>query len=121
LARFSLSHFNQSLVMRASAALALACSTRLDTMPTLAVCTAFFALGLVSDYLFGQRAHAGQWWAQILYDLTPNWQQLYLAQALEDKGVIPWGYVLRASGYAASVIIASLSVALVLFEDRELG
>jgi ABC-type transport system involved in multi-copper enzyme maturation permease subunit len=103
------------------AALALACSTRLDTMPTLAVCTAFFALGLVSDYLFGQRAHAGQWWAQILYDLTPNWQQLYLAQALEDKGVIPWGYVLRASGYAASVIIASLSVALVLFEDRELG
>ena len=58
---------------------------------------------------------------RILYDLTPNWQQLYLAQALEDKGVIPWGYVLRASGYAASVIIASLSVALVLFEDRELG
>lgn len=103
------------------AALALACSTRLDTIPTLAVCTGFFALGLISDYLFGSRANAGQWWAQILYDLTPNWQQLYLAQALEDKGVIPWSYVSRAAGYAASVVVASLSVALVLFEDRELG
>jgi len=103
------------------AAIALACSTRLDTVPTLAICTAFFALGLVSDYLFLRPAQAGQWWAQILYDLTPNWQQLYLAEALEDKGVIPWSYVARAGGYAASVVTATLAVALVLFEDRELG
>lgn len=103
------------------AALALACSTRLDTIPTLAVCTAFFALGLVSDYVFGRPASAGHWWAQVLYDLTPNWQQLYLAQALEDNGKVPWGYVARAAGYAASVIVAALAAALVLFEDRELG
>ena len=32
------------------AALALACSTRLDTIPTLAVCSAFFLVGLMSDY-----------------------------------------------------------------------
>jgi hypothetical protein len=38
------------------AALALACSTRLDTIPTLAVCSAFFMMGLMSDYLLGQRA-----------------------------------------------------------------
>ena len=38
------------------AALALACSTRLDTIPTLAICSAFFLVGLMSDYLFGQRA-----------------------------------------------------------------
>jgi hypothetical protein len=103
------------------AALALACSTRLDTIPTLAVCTGLFALGLVSDYLFGRPASTGQWWAQILYDLTPNWQQLYLAEALEDKGTIPWAYVGRAAGYSASLVVAALSVALILFEDRELG
>ncbi len=103
------------------AALALACSTRLDTIPTLAVCTAFFALGLVSDYLFGRPANAGHWWAQVLYDLTPNWQQLYLAQALEDNGKVPWSYVAKAAGYAASVVVAALAAALVLFEDRELG
>jgi hypothetical protein len=103
------------------AALALACSTRLDTIPTLAVCLAFFGIGLVSDYLFGRPAQAGAWWAQVLYDMTPNWQQLYLAEALEDKGRIPWGYVGRAAGYAGTVVVAALSCALLLFEDRELG
>src|SRR6266850_1302023 len=38
------------------AALALACSTRLEMIPTLAICSAFFLLGLMSDYLFGRRA-----------------------------------------------------------------
>lgn len=38
------------------AALALACSTRLDMIPTLAICSAFFLVGIMSDYLFGRRA-----------------------------------------------------------------
>src|SRR5215471_5365074 len=38
------------------AGLALACSTRLDIIPTLAICSAFFLLGLMSDYLFGRKA-----------------------------------------------------------------
>jgi ABC-type transport system involved in multi-copper enzyme maturation permease subunit len=38
------------------AALALACSTRLDIIPTLAICSAFFLIGIMSDYLFGRRA-----------------------------------------------------------------
>jgi ABC-type transport system involved in multi-copper enzyme maturation permease subunit len=38
------------------AGLALACSTRLDVIPTLAVCTGLFLLGLMSDYVFGRRA-----------------------------------------------------------------
>ena len=38
------------------AGLALACSTRLDMIPTLAICSALFLVGLMSDYLFGRRA-----------------------------------------------------------------
>jgi ABC-2 type transport system permease protein len=38
------------------AALALACSTRLDMVPTLAICSAIFMMGTMSDYLFGRRA-----------------------------------------------------------------
>ncbi len=38
------------------AGVALACSTRLEMIPTLAVCSAVFLLGLMSDYLFGTRA-----------------------------------------------------------------
>jgi len=38
------------------AGLALACSTRLDMIPTLAVCSGLFLLGIMSDYVFGRRA-----------------------------------------------------------------
>jgi hypothetical protein len=38
------------------AGLALACSTRFDIIPTLAICSAFFLIGIMSDYLFGRRA-----------------------------------------------------------------
>src|ERR1043166_3002747 len=44
------------------AGLALACSTRLDIIPTLAICSAFFLLGIMSDYLFGRKATP--WWQQ---------------------------------------------------------
>jgi ABC-2 type transport system permease protein len=40
------------------AGLALACSTRFDMIPTLAICSAFFLIGLMSDYLFGRPAEA---------------------------------------------------------------
>lgn len=38
------------------AALALACSTRFDMIPTLAICSAIFLVGIMSDYLFGRHA-----------------------------------------------------------------
>ncbi len=38
------------------ASVALACSTRLDMVPTLAICSAVFLLGIMSDYLFGRQA-----------------------------------------------------------------
>ena len=47
------------------AGLALACSTRLDTIPTLAICSALFLVGIMSDYLFGRKAEPV--WR---YDLT---------------------------------------------------
>src|SRR5205085_10897717 len=56
------------------AGLALACSTRWEMIPTLAICSGLFLLGLMSDYLFGRRAEVGSWWASILYTITPNWQ-----------------------------------------------
>jgi hypothetical protein len=103
------------------AALALACSTRLDTIPTLAICSALFLLGLMTDYLFKGAADGGSWWAKIAYAVTPNWQQFWLADALEDKKTIPWSYVGKATAYVAAYVGAALAVALALFEDRELN
>jgi ABC-type transport system involved in multi-copper enzyme maturation permease subunit len=102
------------------AAIALACSTRVEVVPTLAICSALFLLGLVSDYFWGTRANAGHWWASVLYAVTPNWQLFWMSDALEEKNQIPLSYLGEALGYAAAYIGAVLALALTLFEDREL-
>src|SRR5712671_4345430 len=85
------------------AGVALACSTRFDIIPTLAICSALFLLGLMSDYLFGRKAEQGSWWASALYTITPNWQLFWLADALDaGKSTFQWGYVGKAFAYARS-------------------
>src|SRR5580658_3665819 len=104
------------------AALALACSTRLDTIPSLAICSAFFLIGLMSDYFFGQRAARGELWASTLYSVIPNWQLFWLADAIEaGKNTFQWDYVGKALAYAFCYSGAALAVGAVLFEDRELS
>lgn len=103
------------------AALALACSTRLEVIPTLSVCIGVFLLGLMSDYIFGRPAAAGSWWANVAYAVTPNWQLFWVVDALDlGQKAIPWGYVARAFGYAVAYCGAALALAMILFEDREL-
>jgi ABC-type transport system involved in multi-copper enzyme maturation permease subunit len=104
------------------AALAIACSTRLDTIPTLAVCSAFFLIGLMSDYFFGTRAEAGKWWASALYTVIPNWQLFWFADALDmGKSTFHWGYVGKAFAYMVAYAGAALAVGTALFEERELN
>jgi len=67
------------------AGLALACSTRLEMISTLAICSGFFVLGLMSDYVFGTRARDGVWWAHIPYAALPNWQLFWGGDALIAK------------------------------------
>ena len=98
--------------------IALACSTRLEVIPTLAICTAVFLLGLMSDYLFG-RGHS--WWQQTMHTITPNLTLFWMADALEKGKTIPWNYVAKASLYVVAYLGAALSLALILFEDRELN
>ena len=103
------------------AGLALACSTRLDTVPTLAICSGFFLLGIMSDYLFGRLA-GREWWARVLYTVTPNWQLFWYADALEtDSTAFHWSYVAKALAYVAAYAGATLIVAMTLFDERELS
>jgi ABC-type transport system involved in multi-copper enzyme maturation permease subunit len=105
------------------AGVALACSTRFEMIPTLAICSALFLLGLMSDYLFGRRAEAGHWWAQMLYAALPNWQLFWVADAIEGNQYIfgIWGYVAKAFAYVVGYLGACLVMAVALFEDRELS
>jgi hypothetical protein len=164
------------------AALALACSTRLDIIPTLAICSAFFLLGIMSDYIFGRRADpvwrysmteelrssrwsekqktllrdivarydadkngkldafeqksltvddknrlknagmGGSWLASAFYSVTPNWQLFWLADAVDTgTSTYHWGYVGKALAYVLAYVGATMAVAVVLFEERELS
>jgi ABC-type transport system involved in multi-copper enzyme maturation permease subunit len=104
------------------AAIALACSTRLDTIPTLVICSAFFLIGLMSDYFFGRRAETGEWWASTLYTVIPNWQLFWFADALSmGKSTFQWTYVGKAFAYAVAYAGAALAIGTALFEERELG
>ena len=104
------------------AAVALACSTRLDMIPTLAICSAIFLIGIMSDYLFGTLAKKGEWWGSVLYTITPNWQLFWLADVLETgKSTFHWGYVGKAFGYMVGYVGAVLCLATLLFEERELS
>jgi len=114
------------------AATALACSTRLEMIPTLAICTGVFLVGIMSDYLFGRVADekvvnpgfwhsAGVWISSTLYTIVPNWQLFWLSDALEKGRTIPWSYVGKAMGYVLAYLGAALALAMLLFEDRELS
>jgi len=104
------------------AAIALACSTRFDTIATLAICSAVFLVGLMSDYFFGKPAAHGSWWASTLYSIIPNWQLFWLADAIETgKSTFHWDYVAKTLGYAACYVGAALAIGTLLFEERELS
>jgi hypothetical protein len=75
----------------------------------------------MGDYLFKAAADAGSFWAKTAYALIPNWQQFWLADALEDKKSIPWSYVAKAAVYMITCISAALAAGVWLFEDRELS
>ena len=103
------------------AGLALVCSTRLEMISTLAICSAVFIVGLMSDYLFSAQAKAGSWWASILYTLVPNWQLFWLADPMAEGKAIPWSYIGKSAGYVVAYVGAALMAGLYLFEDRELS
>ncbi len=103
------------------AAIALACTTRFELIPTLVICSGIFLLGLMSDFLFGRSAAEGVLWAKVIYAVLPNWQLFWMADALAEAKSIPWTYVARVSQYVATSLIFSLGLVLLLVEDRELS
>ncbi len=124
--------------------IAIAASTRFGQVVTLAITFGMFVVGLMSDWLLGRRVrdleamfdrlagdhvaqssfdwnHAQLWLFQGLYWLVPNFQVFWLSDAVQQKHTIPLVYVGYAVAYGALMIVASLGVATVLFQRREVG
>jgi hypothetical protein len=57
----------------------------------------------------------------VMHTITPNLALFWMADALETGKKIPWNYVAKAFVYVAAYLTAALSLALMLFQDRELS
>lgn len=158
------------------AAIAVAVSTRLGQVMTLAVTVGLFVLGLLSDWIFGRmlRRMESDWLARASeagltnetdvttvierttgelseklsiieqatvpltdmassseifgwgllkagYAVLPNFQVLWLSDAVTQDIVIPAGFLARSVGYGLLYALAALAVGVLLFQRRDLG
>jgi len=109
------------------AAVAIAASTRLGQIPTLLACLTVFLVGLVSEYFLGTVVGATDrpaWLRAVcwpFYVAVPNLQFFWPADALTQGHAITGGYIGAVTLYAAFVAAAMLSLAVLLFQRRDVG
>jgi ABC-type transport system involved in multi-copper enzyme maturation permease subunit len=101
-------------------ALAVTLSARFNIVVTLSACVGVFLLGLISDYTFGRFAQE-HLWAKIGRFIVPNLQVFWISDAIYEGSEVPLKYVLLASSYAICYIAAILSLAIMLFQRRQVG
>ena len=101
-------------------AIAIAASTRLGQIPTLLVCVGMFLVGLVGEY-FLSAAVGGRTWLEPLAAVVPNLQFFWPADALTQGSTMTLGYLATVTLYAACLVGAAMSVAVMLFQTRDVG
>ena len=55
------------------------------------------------------------------YSIVPNFQVLWLSDALTQGHVIPAGYLVKVGLYSLLYIALAVSLAIILFQRREVG
>jgi ABC-type transport system involved in multi-copper enzyme maturation permease subunit len=101
-------------------ALAVALSTRFNIVVTLSACIGIFLLGLISDYTFGRFAQT-HLWAKIGRYLVPNLQVFWISDAIYEGSDVPLKYILIVGAYALCYTAGILSLAVALFQRRQVG
>jgi len=110
------------------AAVAIAASTRLGQTMTLMACVGVFLAGLVGEFFLGTVLADGwdgpawaRWLAWPAYAALPNMQFFWQADALTQGQPITAAHCGLVTLYAAAMILAFLSLAVILFQDRDVG
>jgi len=97
---------------------AVAASTRLGRLATLLVASGTFLLGLVGEYLLSL---ADARLTAPLAAVVPNLQLFWPADALTQGHAIPLWHLGWLAAYAAALITVALSLAVLLFQSRDVG
>ncbi len=110
------------------AAVAIATSTRCGQLLTLMACVGVFLAGLVSEYFLGTiinqpggRLPLLRWLAWPAYAALPNMQFFWQADALTQGQIISPHHFGRVTLYAVAMLVAWLSLAVLLFQTRDVG
>jgi hypothetical protein len=124
--------------------IAVAASTRLGAVLTLAITLSAFVMGLLSDWVIGRRVvaaedairrlaeagtpghpldglHVQALALKAAYSLVPNFQVFWLSDAVQQERSVPADYLVPAAAYGGALVVASLCVAIALFQRREVG
>jgi hypothetical protein len=101
-------------------ALAVALSARFNVVVTLLGCVGIFMLGLVSDWAFGRFA-GEHLWAKICYFVVPNMQIFWVSDAIVEGNPVPLKYIVIGASYALCYSAGILSLAVALFQRRQVG
>ena len=101
-------------------AIALAASTRLGQVMTLLVCLAVLMVGLISDHMLSGLAQKSAI-ARLIYVHVPNFNLLWIADAVNAEIDIPIAYMGMGALYAALMAAAALLAGVALFQGREVG
>jgi ABC-2 type transport system permease protein len=99
-------------------AIATAMSTRFGQVPTLIACLVIVFAGMSSSYFLAEASQTSLL-ASIVYRALPNMQYFWMSDALTQGHSASTSYYLNVTMYVACFILASLGVAVALFETRE--
>lgn len=126
------------------ASIAVAASTRFGQVVTLGITFGAFVAGLMSDWLIARRLrdlegmlarlsaegapgsaldanHLQVMGLKAAYAAVANFQAFWLSDAIQQKRDIPLSYLAPSAAYGALMIVASMGIAVALFQRREVG
>lgn len=111
------------LVVLLTAAVAVAASTRFGQLLTLMICAGVLGLGLAADYAFGRHADTSSV-ARVAYGIVPNIGPFWVIDGLYAESqdtTVTAEYVRYVTAYALLLIAGVVSIAVALFQKREVG
>ncbi|MHC4271151.1 MAG: ABC-2 transporter permease [Planctomycetota bacterium] len=101
-------------------AIAVALSVRFNILITLSCCVGIFLLGLISNWAFGQTAQSNIW-AKVGFYIVPNLQVFWISDAIYEETKVPIRYILITGSYAICYTLGILSIAITVFQRRQVG
>ncbi|MCK4998176.1 MAG: ABC transporter permease subunit [Anaerohalosphaera sp.] len=106
--------------------LAVLFSTRCNVVLTLTICVGFFMLGLISDFIFSKFIGSDSiiiagFVAKAWRILVPNLQAFWISDAIYEGSTVPASYIGTTALYAVGYTTGILSLAIALFQRRQVG